>query len=298
MTSQSDDATTFPFYIAENGHKFVPGETFPDMDDNIIDGMTSYDESHWVALKPDGSREVVDSTPLIFGSNAHLNAQDLLDDNPGSDVHYIRHPSTHFRWPTTWMNYNWDIVTDVVNQVPFLNKWKYFVARSAHEFDWTMNAHSLEGLSENERWTVHHQMYGLIAAPWILMLLLESTDATEEIAGNLLWKTYQTSVEEVLVGLCHECEDTATFARLYAHNANLELHRGALVSGKVHETDRTVTPWGLGDVITEVVAPLGETATAEKIAQFHRQNRAEFLRALNFYATDVGLAERPHSHEA
>ena len=160
-----------------------------------------------------------------------------------------------------------------------------------------MNAHSLEGLSDNERWTVHHQMYGLIAAPWILMKLLESTDPKAQLAGNYLWKSYQGSVEEVLVGLCHECDDTATFARLFAHEANLELFRGALVSGRVYETDRDLEPWGLGDVVTEVVAPVGTTPTAEKIAQFHRQNRAEYLSALNFYATDVGLAERPHRHD-
>ena len=181
-----------------------------------------------------------------------------------------------------------------VNAVPFLREWKAFVARSAHEFDWTMSAHSMEDLSDNEKWTVRHQMYGLISAPWILMLLLESTDPTEQLAGNYLWKTYQTSVEEVLVGLCHECEDIATFARRFAHKSNLELFRGALVQGKVHQSDRDVTPWGLADnIVTQVVAPVGQTPTAEKIAQFHRQSRAEYLNALAFYDTSVGASERP-----
>ena len=172
------------------------------------------------------------------------------------------------------------------------------MARSAHEFDWTMSAHSMEDLTENEKWTVQHQMYGLISAPWILMLLLESTDPTEQLAGNYLWKTYQTSVEDVLAGLCHECEDIATFARRFAHKANLELFRGALVQGKVHESDRDVTPWGLAEnIVTQVVVPVGQTPTAEKIAQFHRQSRAEYMNALGFYDTVVGASERPHSHE-
>ena len=197
-----------------------------------------------------------------------------------------------------YLDYDGKYSYDPVNAVPFLREWKPFVSRAAHEFDWTMNAHSMESLSDNQRWTVHHQMYGLIAAPWILMKVLETTDPTAELAGNLLWKKYQASVEEVLIGLCHECDDTATFARLFAHKANLELFRGALVSGKVYATDRDLTPWGLNvdNIVTQVVAPIGQTPTAEKIAQFHRQNRAEYLDALDFYATDVGLAERPHNH--
>ena len=199
--------------------------------------------------------------------------------------------------PQSYLDYNGEWVREPVNAVPFLREWKTFVARSAHEFDWTMSAHSMEDLTDNEKWAVRHQMYGLISAPWILMYLLENTDPTEQLAGNYLWKTYQTSVEEVLVGLCHECEDIATFARRFAHQANLELFRGALVQGKVHQSDRDVTPWGLADnIVTQVVVPLGQTPTAEKIAQFHRQSRAEYLNALTFYDTSVGASERPHSH--
>ena len=185
-----------------------------------------------------------------------------------------------------------------VNAIPFLRKWKAFVARSAHEFDWTMSAHSMAGLSDNERWAVEHQMYGLISAPWIVMLLLESTSPTELLGTNYLWKIYQSEVEEVLVGLCHECEDLATFARRFAQKANLELFRGALVQGKVYSSDRDVTPWGLSDtIVTQAVAAAGTTPTAEKIAQFHRQSRTEYLNALNYYDTFVGSAERPHAHD-
>ena len=197
-----------------------------------------------------------------------------------------------------YLNYEGYYRSSPVNAVPFLREWKAFVARAAHEFDWTMSAHSMETLSENEKWTVRHQMYGLISAPWILMYLLESTDPTEQLAGNYLWKTYQTSVEEVLTGLCHECEDIATFARRFAHQGNLELFRGALVQGKIYESDRDVAPWGLSEnIVTQVVVPLGQTPTAEKIAQFHRQNRVEYLNALKFYDTDVGASERPHRHD-
>ena len=300
-----EETTPLPFYIATAGHKFVPGDVFPNISANPVEGLT-FDEvgaaSHWVALHPDGSRKVVENTPLTIYSSAHHQAQALLDDNPGSDVHYIRHPGRSSIYygnpkPTVYIDYDWSLVTEPVNQIPFLQEWKAFVARAAHEFDWTMGAHSLEDLSENEMWTVRHQMYGLITAPWIIMHLLEITDPQAELAGNLLWKSYQTSAEEVLVGLCHECEDLSTYARRFAHQANLELFRGALVQGKIFASDRDVTPWGLSDdTVTEVVVSVGQTPTAEKIAQFHRQNRAEFLNALKFYDTDVGAAERPHSH--
>ena len=311
MTMQ-DETTPVPFYVAAAGHQFMPGETFPNISANPVEGLTkcrdSAEASHWVALHPDGSRTVVDFTRFITYADTHYQAQRLLDDNPGSTVHYIRHPGTqtaelfHSRIPVPPRFTLATLGTyphEPVNQVPFLNIWKPFVARSAHEFDWTMGAHSLAGLSENEQWTIQHQMYGLISAPWILMLLLESTSPTaESVSGNLLWKTYQASVEEVLTGLCHECEDIATFARRFAHKANLELFRGALVQGKVYESDRDVTPWGLSDnIVTQAVAPAGQTPTAEKIAQFHRQSRSEFLNALAHYDTVVGASERPHSHD-
>ena len=302
-----DETTPVPFYVAAAGHKFTPGETFPHIYANPVEGLTNSEmtrASHWVALHPDGSRKVVDYVRFLTYQDTDTQAEQLLEDNPDSDVHYIRHPGNilaelYFVDPTAvaYIDYDWSIVTEPVNQIPFLLEWKTFVARSAHEFDWTMSAHSMEGLSENEAWTVRHQMYGLISAPWILMLLLESTNPLEELGGNLLWKTYQGSVEEVLAGLCHECEDISTFARRFAHQANLELFRGALVQGKVYESDRNVTPWGLSDnIVTQVVVPVGQTPTAEKIAQFHRQSRAEYLNALRFYDTVVGRLERPHSH--
>ena len=216
---------------------------------------------------------------------------------PGKHMYLAeRHPTEDIA--SKYLSYSGFFSAVPVNQIPFLREWKYYTARVAHEFDWTLSAHSMEDLSENERWAVQHQMYGLIAAPWIGMHLLEVTDPRELLNGNLLWKIYQGEVETLLKGLCHECEDTAIFARLFAHKANLELFRGALVSGKVHETDRELSPWGLADnIVTQAVAPVGQTPTAEKISQFHRGNRAQFLSALGFYSTDVGSAEQPHSHD-
>ena len=196
-----------------------------------------------------------------------------------------------------YLDYNGFYQRYPVNQIPFLREWRPFVARSAHEFDWTMSAHSLRDLSENERWTVERQMYGLIAAPWFVMKILAATSPTVMVSGNFQWKIFQGDAEAVLAGLCHECEDLATFARRFAHKANLELFRGALVSGKVHETDRDVTPWGLGEVVTKVVVSLGNTPTAEKITAFHNRNREEYLRVLEFYDQEVGARERPHSHD-
>ena len=186
-----------------------------------------------------------------------------------------------------------------VNQIPFLREWKPFTARAAHEFDWTMSAHSMQDLTANQRQTVEQQMYGLISAPWQIMALLEDTDPKniDSFASGPLWKVYQTEVEGVLAGLCHECEDLATFARRFAHQANLELFRGALVSGKVYTSNRDVTKWGLGTVVTEAVAPSGTTPSAESITAFHADNRLEYLKAVKFYDTEVGVSERPHSHD-
>ena len=288
MTSESESTLINP------GEKFRPDGTF-NKDRPLA----------WCQLRDEETRRVED-TYAFYDARVHPTITDeILLSHAERQVAlgYLMYlvDGTNYGPGTsaTYLDYNGEYQRYPVNQVPFLNIWKPFVARSAHEFDWTMGAHSLEGLSENEQWTIQHQMYGLISAPWILMLLLESTDPTaESVSGNLLWKTYQASVEEVLTGLCHECEDIATFARRFAHKANLELFRGALVQGKVYESDRDVTPWGLSDnIVTQAVAPAGQTPTAEKIAQFHRQSRAEFLNALAHYDTVVGASERPHSHD-
>ena len=287
MTSESESTLINP------GEKFRPDGTF-NKDRPLA----------WCELRDEETRRVKD-TYAFYDAREHPTITDeILLSHAERQVAlgYLMYlvDGTNFGPGSSaaYLDYNGEYQGSPVNQVPFLREWKPFVARSAHEFDWTMAAHSLAGLSDNEIWTVQHQMYGLIAAPWYVMFILEATDPTTELNGNVLWKTYQADAENVLEGLCHECDNTATFARLFAHKANLELVRGALVSGKVHETDRTLTPWGLSDnIVTQVVASIGETPTAEKIAQFHRQNRMGFLNALHFYATDVGTAERPHSHD-
>ena len=252
----------------------------------------------WIAaaLDNDGSRRVI-GTGVLSGSVASWpnSVQGTLSTYPDNPVVATGPSNLSDLNPKWYLPYPAEGAThlstqlDPVNQWVFLTEWQAFVARSAHEFDLVLPAHSLEDLTENEAWTVRHQMYGLIAAPWAVMNLLAGIDPTAETDGVPDWKTSQADVEPVLAGLCHECEDLANYARRFAHEANLELFRGALVQGKVYESDRDVTPWGLSDtVVTQVVAPIGTTPTGDKIAQFHRQNRALFLSALKFNDTRLG----------
>ena len=273
------------FYIADDGHRYEPGQRFHDYSSR--EGITTADSVHssyWVALKPDKTRGVLERSRGMGTQNHHTRADQLLAKYPDAHVHYIRHPyRDHSDSVPTWIDYAWNVSLAVVNQFPYVYKWRTFVARSAHEFDWTMSAHSMRNLSENERWAVQHQMYGLIASPSFLLTLLESTDPQELLNGKLLWKIYEGEVNNVLEGLCHECEDIATFARRFAHKANLTLFRGALISGKIHKSDRNFTPWGLGEVVSKVVVPSGQTPTEEKINAFHTSNLTETVRALDYY---------------
>ena len=255
----------------------------------------------WSKLRDEETRRVEDTyaweEPNTIVSDASMRAVAERRGAPEEPM-YLADGTNWIRDVTrqSYLDYNGEYQGHRVNQVPFLREWQPFVARSAHEFDWTMSAHSMEDLTDNEKWTVKNQMYGLISAPWILMEFLKLIDPTEILAGDFLWKTYQAEVETVLKGLCHECEDIATFARRFAHEANLELFRGALISGKIHESNRDVTPWGLGDIVTEIVVPIGTTPTAEQITEFHDANYEQYMMALKFYDTAVGSSERPHSH--
>ena len=53
-------------------------------------------------------------------------------------TNWIRNVTKH-----TYLDYNGEYQGPPVNQVPFLRIWQPFVARAAHEFDWTMSAHSM-----------------------------------------------------------------------------------------------------------------------------------------------------------
>ena len=66
-----------------------------------------------------------------------------------------------------------------VNQFPYLREWKPYVARAEHDFDLTMNSHSMTELNANERWTVENQMHGLIGASWFILHILEGIDPTD-----------------------------------------------------------------------------------------------------------------------
>ena len=255
---------------------------------NYVDTYVSLNNPEGLAIRGNTVYICVDFADASWRSERRV-------DSSGY-VHYIPHRETRY---DGYVDLQGRHSPTPVNQIPFLREWKPFVARAAHEFDWTMSAHSMQHLTTNQKWTVESQMYGLIAAPWQIIDLLENASDTEidSFTSDYLWKSYQTDAEDVLVGLCHECEDLSTFARRFAHEANLELFRGALVSGKVHQSDRDVSPWGLGTVMTEQLAPVGQTPSAESITGFHADNKVEYLKALKYYDIEVGSAERPHSHD-
>ena len=168
-----------------------------------------------------------------------------------------------------------------------------------HEFDITMNSHSMDDLTDNERWTVEKQMKGLVSIAWQVLYVLEITDPkTTDRFGNYDWFSIQeTDAKPVMEALCAEC-DISTFARHFAHKANLSYFRGALISGKVHRTDRTLTRWGLGTVVGEAIGSSSqETPSEADIASFHRTNAEEAMKALHFYDEVTGAGERPHGHD-
>ena len=257
----------------------------------------------WARLEDEETRQtqrpstLFDPVPLRDDANLRMHAETL--GAPEKPVYLVDGDHYIANAPQSYLDYSGCYVGVPVNQVPFLRKWKPFTARAAHEFDWTMSAHSMRDLTADERWTVEHQMYGLIGASWQVLELLEDVNPRiKDIHGNYDWKTYQADAEIVIAGLCHDCEDVATFARHFAHNANLSLFRGALISGKVHQSDRDLNRWGLGtNVVTQVSAPSGTTPTEESINFFHRTNQEESLKALKYFDTDVGPAERPHAHD-
>ena len=128
-----------PFYIAANGFKHTKGFMYPDIyPDNQVAGIDSGHSQYFVALATDGSRQVVDLFSIVGIRDAHVQADQLLDDNPGSDVHLVHgaggdHPQVRF--VDTWMDYDWNYSREVVNQIPYVQKWESHLCRIAHDVD-------------------------------------------------------------------------------------------------------------------------------------------------------------------
>ena len=273
--------------VMKPGDKYHPDGTYP-----------KTNRLGWARLADEVTREVENSFPWTVGpfEDHHMKDRAIQFGAPDKPLYLAEYaPSTSNKY----LDYEGHYGGIPVNQVPYLRKWKPYVARAEHDFDLTMNSHAMSELNENERWTVENQMHGLIGASWFILDVLEGVDpSTVDSRGNRDWETYRDDADAILAGLCHECDHGVNYARYFAFKANLELFRGALISGKVHESDQDVEPWGLDtNIVTQVLPASGTTASEESITNFHKANKVEARKAMLFFHTDVAHAVIPHEHE-
>ena len=273
--------------VMKPGDKYHPDGTYP-----------KTNRLGWARLSDEVTRRVEVGFAWTVGAfeDHHLKAEAIQLGAPDRPLYLAEYTETT---SNKYLDYEGHYSGIPVNQFPYLREWKPYVARAEHDFDLTMNSHSMTELNEDQRWTVENQMHGLIGASWFILHILEGIDPTTvDSRGIKDWETYQADADTILAGLCHECDHGVNYSRYFAHKANLELFRGALISGKVHQSDQDVEPWGLAtNVVTQVSPPSGTTASEESIANFHKANKVEARKAMLFFHTEVAHAVIPHEHE-
>ena len=297
MTDESmDDAPPVPFYIAEAGHKYTPGETFPHTSSNQVPGITSEQQSHWVALHTDGSRSVVGYVTSLQATHHHDQADKLLAANPGSDVYYIRHPgivhAANARLHPKrrlFIDYDWSISVEEVNQWAYLPEWRADVARFCHSFDALPSFESFRQLSAVQKATAYRVGQTIGGHAWERLGFWLTYDA----ALSEDWKLgiVFDPVEKARNAVCTECQSVVAALHL-ALSINATSFAAKLAAGRIHGTDRTAAVWEPGVLLTIVPETTEEVTVETAISRLV----ASYNGARDYYRRHVAHEVISHDH--
>ena len=299
MTSQSEFTTTGEqvgnvFYVAPNGHRYEPGQTFPQISgraDEGVDSGTSVNASYWVAIKPNKTREVLGRSNGPRSRDSHKNADALLVDYPNAEVYYIRGIwRDHSTSIKTWMNYDWTVSTEIVNQYGYLPKWKAHVGRFAHSFDSLPSFESFNQLSAAQKVTAFRVGQTIAGHAWERLGFWTSYDAS--LSDDWKLPIVIDPIRKAVDAVCFECQSESAARRL-ALTINASLFDAKLAQGHIHGTDRTVNPWIPGDLLTIVPEPDEETTLETVLSRLVYS----FNSARDYYDSHVAHEVIEHEHE-
>ena len=296
MTSQSEvisqgELVGDIFYIADAGHRYLPGQRFRDYFSEATAILGSISASYWVALEPEGARKVLARSRGIGSSHHHQHADTLLTEYPDAHVHYVRHPwRDHPTSVETWMDYDWAVATERVNQWGYLPGWRSHVARFAHGFDALPGFESFNQLSAAQKSTAFRVGQTIGGHAWERLAFWLTYDAA--LSDDWKLPIVFDPVKKAVDAVCIECQ-SADGGLLLALSIDASAFAAKLAAGHVHMTNRTVNPWAPGDLLTVVPATTEDVTLETAISRLVHS----FNSARDYYLKYVAHEVIAHDHD-
>ena len=177
-----------------------------------------------------------------------------------------------------------------VNQYGYLPLWKAHVARFAHGFDILPGFESFKALSASKKVTAYRVGQTIAGAAWSRLGFWTTYDA----ALSDDWKSDAVFlfVKKVVDAVCDERCASDSGARRLALSISYTEFEAKLEAGHIHGTNRDVTPWTPGTLLTIVPTPDEETTIETAISGLI----AGFNGARDYYDTHVAHQVVEHDH--
>ena len=270
---------TFDPVAPVEGTKYDPAATYAF--DNSLSGY-----AYWAVLSTDGSRR------LIGWKHLNHRAQ-IPTDFPGSDAYLIHRSGVEYRnlnpGDIRYIDYDWSLSTEPVNQWAFVNPWRAHVATFAHSFDALPGFESFNQLPAASKVTAFQVGQTIGGHAWERLAFWLTYDA----ALSEDWKLgiVMDPVKKAVDAVCIECQSVSAARRL-ALNINATTFAAKLAAGRIHGTNRTATPWEPGDLLT-IVPESSEDVTVQTAIAAHV---AAFNAARDHYDAHVAHEVIAHEH--
>ena len=226
----------------------------------------------------------------------HVNAHaQIPTDFPGADAYLIHRSSIEVRGalnrgdPAGYIDYDWTLSTEPVNQWAFVNPWRAHVATFAHSFDALPGFESFRSLPAASKVTAFQVGQTIGGHAWERLAFWLTYDA----ALSEDWKLplVMDPVKKAVDAVCIECQSVSAARRL-ALNINATTFAAKLAAGRIHGTNRTATPWEPGDLLTIVPESSEDVTVQTAIAAYV----AAFNAARDHYDAHVAHEVIAHEH--
>ena len=179
--------------------------------------------------------------------------------------------------------------TEPVNQYAYLPEWRANVATFCHSFDALPGFESFNQLSAAQKVTAFRVGQTIGGHAWERLAFWLTYDAS--LSDDWKLSIVFDPVEKASDAVCIECQSVTAALRL-ALNINATEFAAKLAAGRIHGTDRSVTPWIPGDLLTVVPEP-SEEVTVETAISAHV---AAYNGARDYYHAHVAHEVVSHDH--
>ena len=274
------DRTFDPPFPAE-GTKYDPDATY-----TWPSSASVY--TYWGVVATDGSRELI-------GRAITTRHAEIPTNYPGHDAFLIHrsnqeaHGFREGRDDPYWLNYDWTLSRERVNQWGYLPEWRADVARFCHSFDGLPGQESFLQLSAAAKTTAFQVGQTIGGHAWERLAFWLTYDAS--LSDDWKLPIVFDPVEKARDAVCAECQSKDA-ALLLAKSINPTTFAAKLAAGRIHGTDRSASVWEPGEILTVVPEPSEEVTVQTAIAVL----ASAFGGAQDYYLKHVAHVVTAHDH--